>query len=82
MLRARKCARRLSARATWALRVPLRRNFGGCGRILTDVNGYYDYRTIRPGPYPWRNRVNDWRPAHINYATSDILPLCSSACRP
>ena len=45
-------------------------NFGGCGRMLTDENGYYAYRTIRPGPYPWRNRVNDWRPAHIHYALS------------
>jgi protocatechuate 3,4-dioxygenase beta subunit len=45
-------------------------NFGGCGRMLTDENGYYVYRTIRPGPYPWRNRVNDWRPAHIHYAIS------------
>ncbi|WP_448171260.1 protocatechuate 3,4-dioxygenase subunit beta [Rhizobacter fulvus] len=45
-------------------------HFGGCGRMLTDANGYYAYRTIRPGPYPWRNRVNDWRPAHIHYAIS------------
>jgi len=45
-------------------------NFGGCGRMLTDADGYYAYRTIRPGPYPWRNRVNDWRPAHIHYAIS------------
>ena len=45
-------------------------NFGGCGRMLTDDNGYYAYRTIRPGPDPWRNRVNDWRPAHIHYAIS------------
>jgi protocatechuate 3,4-dioxygenase beta subunit len=45
-------------------------NFGGCGRMLTDENGYYAYRTIKPGPYPWRNRVNDWRPAHIHYALS------------
>jgi len=45
-------------------------NFGGCGRMLTDENGYYVYRTIRPGPYPWRNRVNYWRPAHIHYAIS------------
>ena len=45
-------------------------NFGGCGRMLTDANGYYAFRTIRPGPYPWRNRVNDWRPAHIHYAIS------------
>ena len=45
-------------------------NFGGCGRMLTDADGHYFYRTIRPGPYPWRNRVNDWRPAHIHYAIS------------
>ena len=45
-------------------------NFGGCGRMLTDESGYYAYRTIKPGPYPWRNRVNDWRPAHIHYAIS------------
>jgi len=45
-------------------------NFGGCGRVLTDENGYYVYRTIKPGPYPWRNRVNDWRPSHIHYAIS------------
>ena len=45
-------------------------NFGGCGRTLTDDTGYYVFRTIKPGPYPWRNRVNDWRPAHIHYAIS------------
>ena len=45
-------------------------NFGGCGRMLTDENGYYFFRTIKPGPYPWRNRINDWRPAHIHLAIS------------
>ena len=45
-------------------------NFGGCGRMLTDADGYYAFRTIRPGPYPWRNRINDWRPAHIHIAVS------------
>jgi protocatechuate 3,4-dioxygenase beta subunit len=45
-------------------------NFGGCGRMLTDDNGYYAFRTIKPGPYPWRNRINDWRPAHIHFALS------------
>lgn len=49
---------------------PIDPNFGGCGRMLTDANGYYFYRTIRPGPYPWRNRINDWRPAHIHYSLS------------
>lgn len=41
-------------------------NFGGCGRTLTDDNGYYVFRTIKPGAYPWRNWVNSWRPAHIH----------------
>jgi protocatechuate 3,4-dioxygenase beta subunit len=45
-------------------------NFGGCGRMLTDEHGHYVYRTIKPGPYPWRNRVNDWRPSHIHVAIS------------
>ena len=45
-------------------------NFGGCGRMLTDADGHYRFRTIKPGPYPWRNRINEWRPAHIHYAIS------------
>ena len=49
---------------------PIDPNFGGCGRTLTDANGRYFYRTIKPGPYPWRNNVNDWRPAHIHYSIS------------
>ncbi len=43
-------------------------NFGGFGRTLTDENGYYAYRTIKPGPYPWPNNQNDWRPAHIHFS--------------
>lgn len=45
---------------------PVDPNFGGCGRTLTDENGYYYFRTIKPGAYPWRNMVNNWRPAHIH----------------
>ncbi|ATF19722.1 protocatechuate 3,4-dioxygenase subunit beta [Phaeobacter gallaeciensis] len=41
-------------------------NFGGCGRVLTDENGAYAFRTVKPGAYPWRNGINDWRPAHIH----------------
>ena len=41
-------------------------NFGGCGRTITDDQGYYYFRTVKPGAYPWRNWVNDWRPAHIH----------------
>ncbi|HEY0214662.1 MAG TPA: protocatechuate 3,4-dioxygenase subunit beta [Paenirhodobacter sp.] len=45
---------------------PLDPNFGGCGRTLTDENGYYQFLTVRPGAYPWPNRGNDWRPMHIH----------------
>ena len=41
-------------------------NFVGCGRTLSDEDGCYRFRTIKPGPYPWRNGLNDWRPAHIH----------------
>lgn len=45
---------------------PIDPNFGGCGRTLTDENGNYFFRTVKPGAYPWRNYVNSWRPAHIH----------------
>ncbi|MEP5729297.1 MAG: protocatechuate 3,4-dioxygenase subunit beta [Sulfitobacter sp.] len=45
---------------------PVDPNFGGCGRTLTDADGYYIFRTVKPGAYPWRNWVNNWRPAHIH----------------
>lgn len=47
---------------------PLDPNFGGCGRTITDDNGFYSFRTVKPGPYPWPNGVNDWRPAHIHFS--------------
>jgi len=47
---------------------PLDPNFGGCGRTLSADDGSYSFRTIRPGPYPWPNGVNDWRPAHIHFS--------------
>lgn len=43
-------------------------NFGGCGRTITDEDGYYRFRTVKPGAYPWPNGVNDWRPAHIHFS--------------
>ena len=45
---------------------PIDPNFGGCGRTLTDEHGYYVFRTVKPGADPWRNWVNNWRPAHIH----------------
>ncbi len=47
---------------------PLDPDFGGCGRVITDAEGRYEFRTVQPGPYPWPNGVNDWRPAHIHFS--------------
>lgn len=43
-------------------------NFGGFGRAVTDENGFYQFRTVKPGAYPWPNNGNDWRPAHIHFS--------------
>jgi protocatechuate 3,4-dioxygenase beta subunit len=45
---------------------PLDPNFTGRGRVLTDAEGRYAFKTIKPGAYPWRNHYNAWRPAHIH----------------
>ena len=47
---------------------PLDPNFTGVGRTLTDETGAYRFVTIKPGPYPWRNHRNAWRPAHIHFS--------------
>jgi protocatechuate 3,4-dioxygenase, beta subunit len=47
---------------------PLDPAFGGCGRTLTNAEGRYQFLTIKPGAYPWPNRGNDWRPAHIHFS--------------
>ena len=47
---------------------PLDPNFSGGGRTLTDANGAYRFTTIKPGPYPWLNHYNAWRPAHIHFS--------------
>jgi len=47
---------------------PLDPNFSGTGRTLTDENGTYRFVTIKPGPYPWLNHYNAWRPAHIHFS--------------
>jgi len=47
---------------------PLDPNFSGAGRMLTDGEGRYQFVTIKPGAYPWRNHPNAWRPAHIHFS--------------
>lgn len=47
---------------------PLDPNFTGAGRCLTDDEGRYRFLTIKPGPYPWQNHHNAWRPAHIHFS--------------
>ncbi|MBV8430196.1 MAG: protocatechuate 3,4-dioxygenase subunit beta [Solirubrobacterales bacterium] len=43
-------------------------NFSGAGRAVTDDQGHYRFVTIKPGPYPWGNHDNAWRPAHIHFS--------------
>jgi protocatechuate 3,4-dioxygenase beta subunit len=47
---------------------PLDPNFHGAGRCVTDENGRYRFVSIKPGPYPWKNHHNAWRPAHIHFS--------------
>ena len=47
---------------------PLDPNFTGAGRCLTDRDGGYQFVTVKPGAYPWRNHDNAWRPAHIHFS--------------
>jgi protocatechuate 3,4-dioxygenase, beta subunit len=47
---------------------PIDPNFTGVGRCLTGADGRYRFMTIKPGPYPWRNHANAWRPAHIHFS--------------
>ena len=47
---------------------PLDPNFTGTGRCLTDGAGWYSFTSIKPGPYPWHNHHNAWRPAHIHFS--------------
>jgi protocatechuate 3,4-dioxygenase beta subunit len=47
---------------------PLDPNFTGAGACLTDDDGWYRFVTIKPGPYPWLNHTNAWRPAHLHFS--------------
>lgn len=47
---------------------PLDPHFSGEGRTVTDASGRYQFKTIKPGAYPWRNHHNAWRPQHIHFS--------------
>ncbi len=47
---------------------PLDPNFTRAGRALTDAEGRYEFVTVKPGAYPWKNHPNAWRPAHIHFS--------------
>jgi protocatechuate 3,4-dioxygenase beta subunit len=47
---------------------PLDPHFHGGGRVFSDADGWYQFTTIKPGAYPWRNHHNAWRPNHIHYS--------------
>jgi protocatechuate 3,4-dioxygenase beta subunit len=51
---------------TWP--APLDPGFQGAGRTVTDADGRYAFVTVKPGPYPWGNHPNAWRPAHIHFS--------------
>lgn len=46
-------------------RPPAKGVFENRARLLTDESGYYEFETIRPGPY--KIGQNMWRPSHIHY---------------
>ncbi len=47
---------------------PLDPHFRGEGRVFTDAQGWYQFTSIKPGAYPWRNHFNAWRPNHIHFS--------------
>lgn len=47
---------------------PLDPHFSGEGRVVTDADGRYQFKTVKPGAYPWRNHYNGWRPQHIHFS--------------
>lgn len=47
---------------------PLDAHFTGCGQVITDADGCYEFLSIEPGAYPWGNHDNAWRPKHIHFS--------------
>jgi protocatechuate 3,4-dioxygenase beta subunit len=64
---ANACGRYAHWRET-AFSAPMDPNFLGVGQCITDESGVYRFLTVKPGPYPWGNHPNAWRPAHIHFS--------------
>jgi protocatechuate 3,4-dioxygenase, beta subunit len=47
---------------------PLDPHFYDFGRMMTDDEGRYAVRTIRPGAYIARRDINWWRPPHVHFS--------------
>lgn len=47
---------------------PLDPNFYGFGRLVTDDDGRYQLRTIKPGAYIARTDIGWWRPPHVHFS--------------
>lgn len=47
---------------------PLDPNFKGWARVMTDAEGRYRFRSIKPGAYPNPGYDNWMRPPHIHYS--------------
>lgn len=47
---------------------PLDPNFYGFGRLITDDEGRYQLRTIKPGAYIARRDIGWWRPPHVHFS--------------
>lgn len=47
---------------------PLDPNFTGLGRFVTDAEGRYKFRSIKPGAYPVAESDWWWRPPHIHFS--------------
>ena len=47
---------------------PIDPNFHGCGRVVTDDEGRYAFKTIKPGAYLAEPDIGWWRPAHLHFS--------------
>jgi protocatechuate 3,4-dioxygenase beta subunit len=47
---------------------PVDPNFTGLGRFVTDAEGRYTFRSIKPGAYPVTESKWWWRPPHIHFS--------------